>query len=365
MRYSFFKIVGFDLSYSLPCMNRFFFKMPQNSRLNPLRVQCVIRRDHLFEDGVKALKVVGPGILRMDVRFDGELGIGFGPTQEFFTDFGHEVLRLDIWRSDRRLGLFPRPDAARDTFWLLGLLCGKALLMDILVPIPFSAAFLKLVLGDPVDVAEVDPEFAGSLNAPDGLIGLPCTYPGIPAMRLLPDAIVDARNLGSYVGAVRKATVELPDIVAEFRRGLSAVVQWELLRLFDAGELARVFGGEPVRITRDDLVASVVVSHGYTDESPQIGMFFDVVAEFDAERQMEFVMFVTGSGRLPFGGLRAMSPRLTVALRTADSGTPDEQLPSVMTCANYLKLPAYSCKEVMGRQLSTAIAWAQKGFMLT
>jgi E3 ubiquitin-protein ligase TRIP12 len=60
-----------------------------------------------------------------------------------------------------------------------------------------------------------------------------------------------------------------------------------------------------------------------------------------------------------------MTPRLTVALRTADSGTPDEQLPSVMTCANYLKLPAYSCKEVMRRQLSTAIAWAQKGFMLT
>jgi hypothetical protein len=300
MRYAFFKIVGFDLSYSLPCLNSYFFKMPQNSRLNPLRVQCVIRRGSLFEDGVKALKVVGPGILRMDVRFDGELGIGFGPTQEFFTDFGHEVCRLDIWRSERRLGLFPRPDAARDTFWLLGLLCGKALLMDILVPIPFSAAFLKLILGDTVDVAEVDPEFAVSLDAPEGLIGLPCTYPGIPTMPLLPDAIVDTQNLGKYVGAVRRATVELPDTVAEFRRGLSTVVQWELLRLFEPGELARIFEGEPVRITRDDLVANVVVSHGYTDGSPQISMFFDVVAEFDGERQVGFVKFGTGSGHLPF-----------------------------------------------------------------
>lgn len=86
---------------------------------------------------------------------------------------------------------------------------------------------------------------------------------------------------------------------------------------------------------------------------------------------------MTGSPRLPPGGLAALQPRLTVvrklsaagAADTAGTSVPaslpslgvsgsvpaagrtlaDGDLPSVMTCVNYLKLPPYSSKEVRGR----------------
>jgi E3 ubiquitin-protein ligase TRIP12 len=49
------------------------------------------------------------------------------------------------------------------------------------------------------------------------------------------------------------------------------------------------------------------------------------------------------------------------------NGTPlaDGDLPSVMTCANYIKLPPYSCKEIMKERLMFAIREGQGSFDLS
>jgi E3 ubiquitin-protein ligase TRIP12 len=379
MRVSFFRIVGFDLSYSLPCMNSFFNKVPWNDRANTTRVQCVIRRDNIFDDGVRLLRLAGPGMLRIDVQFAGEVGLGYGPTHEFFAKFSREfcLKSRKIWRDDgrdpvyasSRAGLFPAPDASPEMFYVLGLLCGKALLMDMLVPIPIGCGFWKLILGELISAADVDPEFASSLESPAGLISLPFVYPGYPAIELIKNGAtteVTERNVKQFVELVAQRTVDPPGVAAEFRRGLSAVVQWELLKLFGAVELAVLFGGNTVRITREELAENVIVSHGYVPKSKQIEMFFDVVSELAPEHQGQFVKFVTGSHHLPFNGLKGLNPKLTVALRTPENGrAPDETLPSVMTCANYFKLPAYSSKQVMRAKIITAITECQDSFLLT
>jgi E3 ubiquitin-protein ligase TRIP12 len=95
-------------------------------------------------------------------------------------------------------------------------------------------------------------------------------------------------------------------------------------------------------------------------------MFFDVVAGLDLRDQALFIKFVTGMDRLPFGGLKALNPRLTVAPRPAQDGeSADATLPSVMTCANYFKLPMYSSKEVMRERILKAVHECQDCFMLT
>jgi hypothetical protein len=379
MRVSFFRIVGFDLSYALPCMNSFFNKVPGNDRANTTRVQCVIRRDNIFEDGVRLLRLAGPGMLRIDVQFAGEVGLGYGPTHEFMAKFSRELCLKSrkIWRDDgrdpvyasSRAGLFPGPAAPADMFYILGLLCGKALLMEMLVPIPIGCGFWKLILDEPISPDDVDPEFGSSLMCQEGLIGLPFVYPGHPEIELIKNGAateVTERNVKQFVDLVAKRTVDPPDVAAAFRRGLSTVIQWELLKLFEAAELAVLFGGNSVRITREELAENVVVSHGYVPKSKQIGMFFDVVSELAAEHQGQFVKFVTGSDHLPFNGLKGLNPKLTVALRTPENGrTADETLPSVMTCANYFKLPAYSSKQVMRARIITAITECQDSFLLT
>lgn len=82
--------------------------------------------------------------------------------------------------------------------------------------------------------------------------------------------------------------------------------------------------------------------------------------------QRQFLKFVTGSPRLPVGGLGRLSPRLTIVQKRPESGvSPDAYLPSVMTCANYLKLPDYTSKAVMRERLLTAINEGQGCFLLS
>ncbi|KAJ6896920.1 E3 ubiquitin-protein ligase UPL3-like [Populus alba x Populus x berolinensis] len=50
---------------------------------------------------------------------------------------------------------------------------------------------------------------------------------------------------------------------------------------------------------------------------------------------------------------------------TGPSESADDDLPSVMTCANYLKLPPYSTKEVMYKKLLYAISEGQGSFDLS
>lgn len=121
-----------------------------------------------------------------------------------------------------------------------------------------------------------------------------------------------------------------------------------------------------------------------------------MLTELDAVDQRRFLRFVTGSPRLPPGGLAALQPRLTVvrklsaggeALGTSAPGAAsvpglsaggssslaagavrslaDGDLPSVMTCANYLKVPAYSSRDVLCERLLYAIRDGQGSFDLS
>jgi len=45
--------------------------------------------------------------------------------------------------------------------------------------------------------------------------------------------------------------------------------------------------------------------------------------------------------------------------------TPDDYLPSVMTCVNYLKMPNYTDIKVLSKQLRTAMREGQGAFHLS
>lgn len=383
IRRVFFRIIGLDLSYSLPFINNYFFKVPWNNRMNSMRVKCHIRRNSLFEDGMKMLKAVGPGMLRIDVYFDDEEGIGAGPTQEFFTLFSKELCKAKhgLWRSEfeeddeqmafLKNGLFPKPNAKPELFYILGLLFAKAILMDMILPLPMNPCFFKLIRGDELpDIAEIDELFAVSLNScPEGLIGLNFTYPGLPDFELIKKGKktdVTEKNLHEYVKLVKKATIELPDIVKAFREAFSTIIQWETLKIFSDKELCLMVEGQDVLISEDDLKNYVTISHGYDENSPQIKYLFETILEMDREKQTLLIKFITGCAKLPIGGLQKLKPQLTVALRMPiEDQKPDECLPSVLTCANYLKIPEYSSKRVLKTKLLLAISECQGSFLLT
>lgn len=314
--------------------------------------------------------------------YKGEQGIGAGPTQEFLLLFSHELLKKDkhIWRNScidasneyviSKNGLFPAPNADPKLFYLIGLLVGKALLMDMIAHLSFNPAFCKLMLGRKITLAEVDPELAKSLarTKPEDLAGLTFTYPGYPDVELKPggaDIEITPENFEEYKALVEKKTVEIPEIINEFRSALSTIVSWETLNVFSPEEISRLIAGEEASVTREELESCVEVSHGYDRDSPQIGMLFDIIVEMTSEERGALFKFITGSNRLPVGGLKALNPMLTIALRTPEQGSPDDCLPSVMTCANYFKIPQYSTREIMKQKIAMAIGEGQESFMMT
>lgn len=77
-------------------------------------------------------------------------------------------------------------------------------------------------------------------------------------------------------------------------------------------------------------------------------------------------MLLSSNGTTPVGSLSG-APIGSGSSGNLNSGTTaaDGDLPSVMTCANYIKLPPYSCKEIMAERLLYAIREGQGSFDLS
>lgn len=106
--------------------------------------------------------------------------------------------------------------------------------------------------------------------------------------------------------------------------------------------------------------------HGFTQDSQAIKFFYDILSQYNHEEQRLFLQFVTGTPRLPTGGFKTLSPPLTIVRKKVDGNqNPDEYLPSVMTCVNYLKIPEYSTREVMEAKLKLAASEGSMSFHLS
>ena len=64
-------------------------------------------------------------------------------------------------------------------------------------------------------------------------------------------------------------------------------------------------------------------------------------------------------------GFKALNPPLTIVRKTVEGQIPNNFLPSVMTCVNYLKLPDYTSKEVMKERLDVALREGKHSFHLS
>ena len=120
-------------------------------------------------------------------------------------------------------------------------------------------------------------------------------------------------------------------------------------------------------VSNNDEGRSINSNAYYIVISRAIHLLYEVMASYNREEQRQFLQFVTGCPRLPVGGFKALSPPLTIVKKSFDSQdvNPDDYLPSVMTCVNYLKLPDYSTKDIMREKLRIAAMEGQYCFHLS
>ncbi|XP_062217886.1 E3 ubiquitin-protein ligase UPL3-like [Phragmites australis] len=325
------------------------------------------------------------------------------------------------------LGLFPRPwppkvDASEGSiffkvfeyFRLIGRVMAKVLQDGRLLDLPLSTAFYKLILGQELDLFDIvsfDAELGKTLQELQVLVDskrllestsgenilevadlhfrgtaiedlcLDFTLPGYPDYVLKEgegSTIVNIYNLEEYITLVVDATVKsgIMRQVEAFRSGFNQVFDIASLQIFSPQELDYLICGCQEIWEPESLLSNIKFDHGYTAKSPAIINLLEIMVDFTPEQQHAFCQFVTGAPRLPPGGLAALSPKLTIvrkhpssAVNTSSSTgateSADDDLPSVMTCANYLKLPPYSTKEIMRKKLLYAILEGRGSFDLS
>ena len=203
-------------------------------------------------------------------------------------------------------------------------------------------------------------------------LGLDFTLPGYPSIEMKKggkDVNVTLENMDQYVSLlVHWILVEgVQKQMDSFREGFESVVSLNHLRLFYPEELEMLFcGSGHAKWDVKTLHECCYADHGYNMESKAIKFFFEILSEYDTDQQRKFLQFVTGSPRLPVGGLKSLSPALTIVRKTCEAGeSPDDFLPSVMTCVNYLKMPDYSSMTIMRDKLRVAAEEGQNSFHLS
>ncbi|KAJ5759436.1 Ubiquitin-protein ligase Ufd4 [Penicillium odoratum] len=202
-------------------------------------------------------------------------------------------------------------------------------------------------------------------------LGLDFTLPGYPSIELVPggsDVSLTIENVDQYIERVIDMTLGsgVRHQVEAFRVGFSQVFPFSALRAFTPNELVMLFGQAEEDWSIETLMDSIKADHGFNMDSRSVRNLLQTMSEMDKQQRRDFLQFVTGSPKLPIGGFKSLTPIFTVVCRPSDPPyTPDDYLPSVMTCVNYLKLPDYSTLEDLKSRLSVAIKEGQGAFHLS
>jgi len=110
--------------------------------------------------------------------------------------------------------------------------------------------------------------------------------------------------------------------VNAFRKGIASVFRLDSLKCFLFEELEGLISGEDSHSNKGlqkwnkNLLENIHADHGYDQNSKAFLFFIEYMESLDKEEIRNFLMFITGSPRLPLGGLKSLRPKLTVVKRT-------------------------------------------------
>ncbi|CEP60902.1 putative ubiquitin-protein ligase UFD4 LALA0_S02e02278g [Lachancea lanzarotensis] len=377
----------------------------------PTRHKLKISRDNMFLSALKIFSKYGSSPNILEIEYLEEVGTGLGPTMEFYAIISREFAKksLGLWRSDQyplnkqdelvEGLLFPAPlRASKDQkgtlelFKQLGAFVARSMLDNRILDFRFNVAFFELAhlyadgenlsldqIGPTFSLMhKVDPQLTKSLQFllehkdNDILESLSLTFrlPGYD-LDLIPNGTnfaVTKDNLTEYIDLVidQMLGAGVEKQIRSFTDGFSQAFPYRSLLILTPEELTELFGRVEEDWSPETLLAHVEADHGYTQDSDIIHDLISLMTSFSAQERRFFLQFLTGSPKLPLGGFKSLSPKLTVVRKhTEENMTADEYLPSVMTCANYLKLPMYSDRDILRSRIIQAMTEGSGAFLLS
>ncbi|XP_063970630.1 E3 ubiquitin-protein ligase HERC2-like [Lytechinus pictus] len=253
-------------------------------------------------------------------------------------------------------------------FKFLGILMGIAIRTGSPLSLSLAEPVWKQLAGMPLtvaDITEVDKDYVAGLmcirdmesdaeafNQMDMPYGTPsATGQDVPLNTKYSRITADNRN--EYVrAALNYRLSEFDDQVQWVREGMARVIPVPLLSLFTGSELETMVCGSPDIPL--DLLKSVATYKGIDATAPLVTWFWEIMEDFTNNERSLFLRFVWGRTRLPrtIADFRGRD----FVLQVLDKyNPPDHFLPESYTCFFLLKLPRYSCREVLREKLKYAI----------
>uniref|UniRef100_A0A8C4WH69 HECT and RLD domain containing E3 ubiquitin protein ligase family member 6 n=1 Tax=Gopherus evgoodei TaxID=1825980 RepID=A0A8C4WH69_9SAUR len=330
-----------------------------------------VKRSNLVEDTLRKLSLVedSPSFsVFLQVQFEGELGglDAGGVILEFFLYLFEEMVNpqygMFVYCDPASPMWFPTsPSVEKKKYFLFGILCGLSLFNRIIAFIPFPLAIFKKLLDKKPslkDLKELSPVVGKTLPGLLPLVTRMFSWFQVSwdnkEVDLIPDGSSIAVNnknkkdfVNKYVDYIFNKSVEV--IYEEFKRGFYKVLDREILRFFQPQELMEVAIGN-ANYDWNKFEKNAVYWGMYTPSHPTIKMFWKVFHELTVAQKKGFLLFLTGSDRIPVMGMDCIkikfSPHVTMS---------EDHIPEAQTCYHILVLPQYSTIEKLREKLLLAI----------
>lgn len=347
---------------------------------NPLTLhqflEIEVSRDNIVEDTIRELAVYSPNDFKkpLRVKFRGEEAEDAGGVRREFL----MLLLKDIL--DPKFGMFKEYEETRNIwfseesfedqnmYYLIGTLCGLAIYNYTIINVPFPLALYKKILDEPIllqDLQDLSPTQARSLQDIldyreedlEDVFGITFSI----SRELYGETKTDVLKAnGENISVTQSNKVEFVDLYLNFvfnksvekqfqayKSGFLRVCGSTVLKLFHAQELmAVVIGNE--NYDWEELERQAEYKNGYTVDDPTIRLFWSVFHELPEEEKKKFLLYLTGSDRVPIKGMS----EIKIFFQPV---TDDRKLPVAHTCVNLLDLPRYGTKERLRYKLLQAI----------
>nr|XP_015200083.1 PREDICTED: probable E3 ubiquitin-protein ligase HERC4 [Lepisosteus oculatus] len=354
-------------------MNNFAI-LCDNACRNPIGGNNIcVNRENLLSDTLQQLRSSSSNYYwPLKVKFKEEDGIDHGgPSQEFFSVIARELLLqehgvFELFEDSRLMWFIQVETSSTDIFFLLGIICGMALYNQCVVNFHFPVALFKKLLGvRPTleDLKDLSPIEARSLqelldedeDAVENL-DLDFTVKGHEVVPHGREILVTRFNRQQYVDAyvdyVFNKSIQKP--FQDFVRGFTTGCPNNMWKIFLPDELMAVLNGN-VNYEWDELKKNArYIEYQPTDQT--IINFWVFFAELTEQQKKNFLSFMTGSDRLPVGGLSSM--RFTIMDKKITN--PDEYYPVANTCYGILYLPNYSSIDILRNKFLHAITFFEE-----
>ncbi|XP_068631040.1 probable E3 ubiquitin-protein ligase HERC4 isoform X2 [Battus philenor] len=261
-------------------------------------------------------------------------------------------------------------------YYLIGAIYGLAIYNSIIIYVPFPLVLYKKLLGESImldDLSDLYPTLANSLKSlleyPDDDVEE--VFSLCFAVNTIVFDEVQVHTLkenGENIAVTHENKDEYVELYVDFLLNKSVMNQF---KAFNQG-FQKVCGGRIIKLFRSHELMSVVIGNeeydwdlfennceyknGYAVNDQQVRWFWEVFHELSIEDKKKFLLFLTGSDRVPIQGMKDIKIRIQPV---AD----DRYFPVAHTCFNLLDLPRYKTKERLKYYLLQAIQQTQ-GFSL-